>query len=221
MSTEHKTITGDNLHVPGYIQSTDPGSAAGAGKLWIDTSSGFVLKKRNAGNTGWDNIAQPYSALLLAIAALTSAADKLPYFTGSNTVAMADLSSFIRTLLDDADAAAARATLGAAPLEILQNSKSADYTLVLADSGKHILHPAADNNARTFTIPANGSVAFPIGTAITFVNEVNTVTIAITTDTLLLAGGSTTGSRTLAAGGIATAVKITSTKWIISGTGLT
>lgn len=102
-----------------------------------------------------------------------------------------------------------------------QNSQSAAYTLVLGDAGKMILHPAADNNARTFTIPANSSVAFPVGTVITFINEINTVTIAITTDTLVLAGAGSTGSRTLAANGIATAVKITSTKWMISGVGLT
>lgn len=106
---------------------------------------------------------------------------------------------------------------------IPQNSQSAAYTLVLADSGKHILHPSADTTARTFTIPANGSVAFPIGTAVTFINQngAGVVTIAITTDTMRLAGAGTTGSRTLAANGIATAIKITSTEWIISGTGLT
>lgn len=101
------------------------------------------------------------------------------------------------------------------------NSQSAAYTTVLADAGKQILHPTADNNARTFTIDSNANVAYPIGTAITFVNEINTVTIAITSDTLVLAGAGTTGSRTLAAMGIATAVKKTSTSWIISGTGLT
>lgn len=104
---------------------------------------------------------------------------------------------------------------------IPQNSKSAAYTLVLTDAQKHILHPTADNNARTFTIPANSSVAYPIGTAVTFVNQINTVTIAITTDTMVLAGAGTTGSRTLAANGIATALKIASTTWMISGTGLT
>jgi hypothetical protein len=111
-------------------------------------------------------------------------------------------------------------------LNIPQNSQSTAYSLVLADAGKHILHPSADTTARIWTIPANsggGSVAFPIGTAITFINQNagGVITISITTDTMRLAGAGTTGSRTLAANGIATAIKITSTEWIISGTGLT
>lgn len=106
---------------------------------------------------------------------------------------------------------------------IPQNSKSAAYTLVLDDAQKHIFHPAADTTARIWTIPANSSVAYPIGTCITFINEngAGVITIAITTDTMRLAGAGTTGSRTLAANGIATAVKVTSTSWIIAGTGLT
>lgn len=106
---------------------------------------------------------------------------------------------------------------------IPQNSKSAAYTLVLSDAQKHIFHPSADTTARIWTIPANSSVAFPIGTAVTFVNQnaAGVITIAITTDTMRLAGPGTTGSRTLAANGIATALKVTSTEWLISGTGLT
>jgi hypothetical protein len=105
---------------------------------------------------------------------------------------------------------------------IPQNSRSADYTLVLADSGKHIFHPSADTTARTFTIPANSSVAYPIGTAITFINmAVANVTIAITTDTLTLSPAGTAGSRTLATNGSATCIKITATQWLISGSGLT
>ena len=93
----------------------------------------------------------------------------------------------------------------------------------MTDAGKHILHPSADTTARTFTIPANASVAFEIGTTLTFINQHSggVITIAITTDTMRLAGAGTTGNRTLAADGIATAVKITSTEWIISGVGLT
>jgi hypothetical protein len=104
--------------------------------------------------------------------------------------------------------------------EVPQISKSEDYTLVLTDSGKHIYHPAADDNARTFTIPANSSVAFPVGTAITFINGINTLTIAITTDTLTLANSTDTGSMELAANGIATAIKVASTNWLISGVGV-
>ncbi len=106
--------------------------------------------------------------------------------------------------------------------EVPQNSNSADYTTVLTDNGKHIFHPAADTNARTFTIDSNAHVAYPLGTVITFVNETSqNVTIAITSDTLTLAGTTTTGSRTLGQNGIATAIKVTTTKWIISGPGLT
>lgn len=105
---------------------------------------------------------------------------------------------------------------------IPQNSQSAAYTCVLADAGKHIYHPASDANARTFTIPANSSVAYPIGTAITFVNMTSqVVSIAITTDTMYLSSAGTTGTRSLAQYGSATALKLTATTWLISGSGLT
>jgi hypothetical protein len=102
-------------------------------------------------------------------------------------------------------------------------SKSANYTTVLADANKALLHPAADTTARTFTIDSNANVAYDVGTILTFINQhgAGSLTIAITSDTLRLAGAGTTGSRTLAPDGIASAVKITSTEWIISGTGLT
>lgn len=104
-----------------------------------------------------------------------------------------------------------------------QNSHSADYTLVLADAGVHQLHPSADTTGRTFTIPANSSVSYAVGTVLTFVNQdsAGTLTIAITTDTMRLAVSGSTGSRTLAANGIATAIKLTATEWLISGSGLT
>ena len=102
------------------------------------------------------------------------------------------------------------------------NEQSAAYTAVAADAGKVIFHPSTDANARTFTIPANASVAYPTGTVLTFINMTSqVVTIAITSDTMYLAGTGSTGSRSLAQYGIATAIKMTSTTWLISGNGLT
>jgi len=102
------------------------------------------------------------------------------------------------------------------------NSQSTDYTLVLADAGKSIFHPSTDANDRTYTIPANGSVAYPVGTAVSFLNmSANNLTIAITSDTMYLTAAGTTGSRTLAQYGSATVIKMTSTTWMITGSALT
>jgi hypothetical protein len=100
---------------------------------------------------------------------------------------------------------------------IPQNGQNA-YTCVLSDAGKHII---ASNSGTTLTIPANASVAYPIGTVLTFVNGTGgNITIAITTDILTLAGTGSSGSRTLASTGVASALKVGSQIWYISGTGL-
>jgi hypothetical protein len=101
-----------------------------------------------------------------------------------------------------------------------QNEQNGNYTLVLADRGK-VIYKASGGAGETITIPANASVAFPVGTIVRIVNNGGgDLTIAITSDTLSLAGAGTTGSRTLSDHGAAVIEKVASTEWFISGVGL-
>ena len=92
-----------------------------------------------------------------------------------------------------------------------------NLTLSKAHAGEHVYVTGA---SQTITIPANSSVPFEIGTTVVIVNANVTSSIAITSDTLRLVGTSTTGTRTLAAYGMATLLKIDATTWIASGNGL-
>lgn len=104
---------------------------------------------------------------------------------------------------------------------IPQNSQNGAYNVVLGDAGKHIYHPTGQA-AATYTFPANSNVSFTVGSAVTIINgSANNVTIALTTDTLYLSSNGATGSRTLAQWGVATAVKIENTTWVISGSNIT
>jgi hypothetical protein len=96
------------------------------------------------------------------------------------------------------------------------NTQASTYTLVIGDTGKTIY---AGGN---LTIPANASVAFPVGTIVNVIASAG-ITIAITTDTLQWGGQATsqTGTRTVAAYGMASLQKVTNTIWYISGVGVT
>lgn len=76
---------------------------------------------------------QDLNAKLTALGGVTGAADKLAYFTGASTMTVADLTSFMRTVLDDTDAPTARATLGVAWEQIasapMTGLSAADFAL--------------------------------------------------------------------------------------------
>lgn len=88
------------------------------GKGWNVLDSTGSIKRVNANS-------QPLDGNLTAIAGLTSAADKLPYFTGSETASLADLTSVARTLLAQATQALMRTTgLGYASGGMLESNVS-------------------------------------------------------------------------------------------------
>lgn len=66
------------------------------------------------------SIFQPLDGTLSALAGLTTAADRVPYFTGTDVAAVATLTSFGRSLIDDANATAAQTTLGLVPGSTVQ-----------------------------------------------------------------------------------------------------
>jgi hypothetical protein len=163
--------------------------------------------------------AQTLTNKTLTSPSLTTPALGVATATSINGTTIPTSKTLVATDSTVTDGTTATAASGLGFMGVPQNSATTgSYTIVAGDAGKHIYSTAT----RTITIPANASVALPIGTAISFVAATGaTVTIAITSDTLLLAGPGTSGSRTLAPFGMATAIKITSTSWIISGNGLT
>jgi hypothetical protein len=102
---------------PGIYQweTTDPVEGGPAGVDNVPTrqlANRTAWLKQQVEGLGTDK--QPLDATLSALAALVLAADKMIYATGADAVATTTITAFGRSLIDDADAAAARTTLGAA-----------------------------------------------------------------------------------------------------------
>ena len=104
---------------------------------------------------------QPVDATLTALAGLNTSADRLIYATGADQFALTPLTAFIRTLLDDADAATARATLGAAPLA--SPALTGIPTAPTASTGTRTTQLAT-----TAFVGAESQIAAPTGSVYTF-----------------------------------------------------
>ncbi|MDK9716752.1 MAG: hypothetical protein OEL57_02450, partial [Trichlorobacter sp.] len=116
------------------LETTDPVEGGPDG---VDNLQARQLANRTAylkaSLTALGEGTQPLDATLTALAAITTVADKLIYATGADAFATTTLTAFARTLLDDADAAAARATLG-----IVAGSETAAGLLELATAAETV-----------------------------------------------------------------------------------
>jgi hypothetical protein len=163
---------------------------------WYSSFNTAIYAAAIVGTTGTGNVmlaASPTTTGTLGAAAITASST----IAGSSTIS--DQAGDLRALP--------------------QNNQAGNYTLVLSDMGRSIGKTSA--TAFTHTIPANASVAYPLGATVTFYNMgAGALSIAITTDSLIWSPSGTTGTRSLAQYGMATALKVTATQWLISGTGL-
>lgn len=104
-------------------------------------------------------------------------------------------------------------------LGIPNNDQAANYNIVAADNGRMIRHGSGDGSGDTYTIQSNAALALPIGFTFSIVNLSSaTVALAITTDTMRWGG--TAGNRTISQYGHAVCVKVDTTLWLVSGSGI-
>ena len=148
------------------IQFTGSGSAAtydltAAGKALLDDADASAQRTTLGVAIGSD--VQAYDAGLASIAGLTTAADKVIYTTGSDTYAVTNFTAFGRSLVDDADAAAGRTTLGLGSAAVLTAGTSANNAVQLDGSARL---PAVDGSQLT-NLPSTGATAgFAVAMAI-------------------------------------------------------
>jgi hypothetical protein len=178
--------------------------------------SGALTTNNFVGRTSFGTTSAPHASAAIDVVT-TSTGVGLPVMTSTQRDAISsprqglmiynttDDKVSVRRASDWVDVAPDRATINA--------QTGTTYTLVLGDAGKTVTMDNA--SPMTLTIPANGTVAFPVGTTIDVVRKgAGTLTIAITTDTLRSASSYVKLASQYSG---ATLLKIATTEWILFG----
>ena len=204
----NSSLTNSSIAINGVAVSLG-GSVSGLATNASPTFTGTVIFPSGTSGANFVNI--PNSALTNNFISINGTSVPL-----GGSVSVLQQSSTI----SNATSSSTAASPGFLGMPQVANSAFSTYTFGFSDIGKHIYNTYSASPT-TYTIPDNSSVAFPIGSTIAIFNESGTTcTIATSSDTLLLAGAGTTGTRTLANYGVASILKVTATKWVISGNGV-
>lgn len=183
--------------------------------LLISGATNGQMLVRNAASAA--GAAYTNSPAGVSVSLVTGTTSPLAFGTNATLAGFFDLNQFLNL---SATGTAASTIFGPVYAGIPQNLQAGNYVLVLGDANKHLYRPSGA--LLTWTIPANASVAFPIGTAITFVNLSGSgMNLAITTDSLFWLPTASSGARVIAANGTCTILKVAATIWILTGVGIT
>lgn len=169
----------------------------------LTAGTNIGITDAGAGSTVTVGVSDPE---LNAIATTTSAADKVPYFTGAGTADVASLTPYARTLIDDADATTARATLGVViGTDVQPKDVDLDAVAGLATTGLIARTGSGTASTRTVTPPAAG-ITVTNGDGV-----LGNPTLALANDLAAYEGLATTGVVVRTADGAATTRTVTGT----------
>jgi hypothetical protein len=196
-------------------QWTSANPTLAAGEQGYETDTGKM--KIGNGSTAWNSLAYAITGAVGTVTSITAGTGLSGgTITGSGTIAIdtattVDVST-AQTLTNK--------TLTAPVINLALNAQTGTtYTFALTDNGK--LVTASNGSAQTYSIPTNGTTAFPIGTQINIIQigsgQVTIQAASSGTTTVSSTGATATAPKLRAQYSSATLIKASTDLWYVMG----